>query len=86
VAALRSAVDDDQTETDVRDAFLALDLGDIHLHAEPHYEHDQWWVSCSACGAQWSVVDVEKDGEDGFDFEEVSHGDDHCADNHKEEE
>lgn len=38
------------------------------------FEHGQWWVTCWNCGAAWSVVDAEP-GIDGFDFEEVSHGD-----------
>lgn len=38
---------------------------------EAFFEHDAWWVQCK-CGAQWSVVDVAPVG---FDFEQVSEGD-----------
>lgn len=44
------------------------------------FEHGQWWLGCSVCGCQWSVVDAEGgQSVDGFDFEEVSEGDGFCA-------
>ncbi len=52
------------------------------LQSEGHrptvdFEHGQWWVSCSDCGGQWSVVDQQGGGDvDGFGFEQVTEGDD----------
>ena len=44
-----------------------------------YFEHDQWWVECLDCGAQWSVNDAEDIyGEFYFEFEQVSEGDDFC--------
>lgn len=37
-------------------------------------EHGQLWVTCSACGAQYSVANTSS----GIDFEEVSYGDESC--------
>lgn len=42
-----------------------------HDLVTPVFEHGQWWVTCD-CGAQWSVNDCTPGG---FDFEEVSTGD-----------
>jgi len=40
-----------------------------------HFEHGQWWVSLRN-GAAYSVVDAEGGpAMDGFDFEQVSQGD-----------
>jgi len=36
------------------------------------YEHGQWWVESPKTFAQWSVVETS----DGFDFEEVTRGED----------
>lgn len=38
------------------------------------YEHGQWWVEHKPTGAQWSVNDLERDGEDKFCFEQVTLG------------
>ena len=38
------------------------------------FEHGQWWVTRLTTGAQWSVVDCEKDGIPYLDFEQVSRG------------
>jgi hypothetical protein len=44
-----------------------------------HFEHGQWWVTCPACGAQWSVCDATGGRSvGGFDFEQVTEGDDYC--------
>lgn len=40
------------------------------------FEHGQWWVTELGTGAQWSVVDCQKDGIDYLDFEQVTQGDD----------
>lgn len=40
------------------------------------FEHGQWWITESN-GAQYSVVDATGPGSfDGFDFEQVTQGDD----------
>lgn len=36
------------------------------------FEHGQWWVTRLGDGAQWSVVDCQKDGANYLDFEQVS--------------
>lgn len=42
---------------------------------ETTYEHGQWWITRPATGAQWSVVDASGGRSvDGFDFEQVSEG------------
>ncbi len=41
------------------------------------FEHGQWWITHRPTGAQWSVVDAEGGASvDGFDFEQVSYGED----------
>lgn len=41
------------------------------------FEHGQWWVTHLVTGAQWSVHDcADLQGEDTFDFEQVTCGDD----------
>jgi hypothetical protein len=47
-----------------------------HESVVPVYEHGQWWVTCNACGALWSVVDVA--GAQGLDLEQIDNGDDSC--------
>ena len=51
-------------------------------HYEPnlrsHFEHGQWWIQDTPSGASWSVNDAEKNGEDYYDFELVSEGDEDC--------
>jgi hypothetical protein len=40
------------------------------------FEHGQWWITDLDSGAQWSVVDAEGGNSiDGFDFEQVTQGD-----------
>ena len=40
-----------------------------------HFEHGQWWVIKIYTGAAYSVVDAEGGASvDGFDFEQVSAG------------
>lgn len=49
-----------------------------HLHvrrAWSHFEHGQWWITLPS-GAAYSVCDAEGIGTtDGFEFEEVTAGD-----------
>lgn len=41
------------------------------------FEHGQWWVIDLDSGATWSVVDAEGGrAYDGFDFEQISYGED----------
>ena len=39
------------------------------------FEHGQWWIQDIPSGASWSVNDAEENGEDYYDFELVSGGD-----------
>lgn len=51
-------------------------VGDVNVD----FEHGQWWVTEILTGAQWSVVDVEgPNTSDGFDFEQVSLGEEDCS-------
>jgi hypothetical protein len=43
-----------------------------------HFEHGQWWIQDTPSGASWSVNDAEENGEDYYDFELVSDGDEDC--------
>lgn len=45
-------------------------------HISLDFEHGQWWVTNTQTSAAWSVVDAEGGSAiDGFDFEQVSLGD-----------
>jgi hypothetical protein len=52
-------------------------VGDLYRHENvtTFFEHGQWWASCGACGASWSIVDCN---EDELDLEEVAAGDESC--------
>jgi hypothetical protein len=52
----------------------------IHKELTTVFEHGQWWVQCVICGAAWSVVDCQTDGDDAIGFEQVSEGDGFCLD------
>ena len=45
-----------------------------HEGLNAHFEHGQWWLMCSACGASWSVVDVNDD----IGLERIDTGDESC--------
>jgi hypothetical protein len=48
---------------------------------EEFEEHGGKWLSCVACGAQWSIVECQSAaGEDYQDLEQVAEGDGYCAD------
>jgi ribosomal protein S27E len=70
---LQSTIDSPEIETRVQSAHMA-----IVAHSHPCFtvfEHGQWWVTCNACGAAWSCVDASGGPSvDGFDFEQVSEG------------
>lgn len=43
----------------------------FHRRAEAHFEHGHWWAIDRRSGAMYDAVDTN----DGFDFEQVSEGD-----------
>lgn len=47
-----------------------------HENVTACYEHGQWWATCNACGAWWSIVDCN---EDELDLEEIDAGDESCT-------
>ena len=51
---------------------------EFHLDVERVYEHEQDWLVCRACGAQWA--------DHGRYAELVTEGDGHCEDSIREEE
>lgn len=58
-----------------RAALIALRADAVSLNTV--FEHGQWWIVNRFTGAQWSVVDAEGGPAiDGFDFEQVTFGDD----------
>lgn len=56
-------------------SLAAKRLNRIHHHLTTAFEHGQWWVLCSDCGASWSVVDAEPGP---LDFERIDTGDESC--------
>jgi hypothetical protein len=72
---LKSSINKPKVSEAVTAAFLAL--GTAHgLNAKPVFEHGQWWMNCSKCGAQFSAHDANTST--GFGFELVTYGDDYC--------
>jgi hypothetical protein len=55
-------------------ALLSDPLAAAHEAAVALFEHGQWWLTCGACGAIWSVVDTNN----GMDLEEVEPGNESC--------
>ena len=84
---LRSEVNTPENERAIMEA--ARNDGDTMHHdsLNSFFEHDQWWVSCAACGAAWSVNDYIRLPErtERLGFEEVSHGDESCLRDDKTE-
>jgi len=73
---LKSETNTPRMEKLIGDAF---DIKFPHLKGDCNvdFEHGQWWVHHIFSGAAWSVVDAEGPGSIyGFDFEQVSEGDD----------
>jgi len=69
---LPSETDSPETERAVLQDFRGSSAAHHWEHGpEAVFEHGRWWVNCS-CGAQWSAVDTSR----GFEFEQVSEGDD----------
>jgi hypothetical protein len=79
---LKTETNTPEMENRISAAFEDSTLYAIHTVFSLAFEHGQWWASCAACGAQWSVVD-EKPGINGLGFEKVTEGDE---DGHAEEE
>jgi hypothetical protein len=76
----------EQNTTEMQERIL--DAAKVHGTTYTHgffsadFEHGQWWLTCGSCGAQWSVCDaVDGPAVDGFDFEEVTQGDEEGHDN-----
>jgi hypothetical protein len=79
---LRSETNTLEVKEDIRADFEGSEFyrGDADDGAHDYdydFEHGQWFVTELRTGRQWSVVDCETAlGEEYFDFEEVSCGDD----------
>lgn len=59
----------DEIEQDAREV-----LGRHNVRS--FFEHGQWWVEDTETGAQWAVNDAETaTGEESFDYEQVTQGD-----------
>ncbi len=74
---LRCEIQTAEVEAEI---FSALDKCYItvnHNRLSCDFEHGQWFVTCLHCGSQWSVNDCDP-GIDGFDFEQISDGDESC--------
>ena len=57
--------------------------GDLDPHVlNADFEHEQWWLTCLDCGAQWSVCDQQPSVLDRspFCFEQITDGDGCCED------
>ena len=53
-------------------AMQDLNVSDIQVD----FEHGQWFVTQLSTGAQWSVHDAESNGNEYFEFDQISEGDD----------
>ncbi len=74
-----------KTETNTPEVALDIEVAAEVALEPPHkrlsvdFEHGQHWVTCLDCGAQWGAHDSETySGTQGFDFEQVSNGDQSC--------
>lgn len=74
MSALLCEANTPKVERIIRGAFEDSDEAKAHEDKpfETDFEHGQWFVTCRACGAQWSVNDAEPGP---FDFEEITAGD-----------
>ena len=54
------------------DAVFRSDMGIRDIQVD--FEHGQWFVTQLSTGAQWSVNDAVVNGEETFDFEQISEG------------
>ncbi len=63
-----------EIETEILAAFdLVLEE---HEDIETVFEHGQWHITCTICGAQWSVNDANT--KSGYCFEVITEGDEVC--------
>lgn len=76
MATRRPKLRTEQNTVDMRFNVLALETEDgrEHERLDAHFEDGQWWLVCSACGASWSVVDVNND----IGLERIDEGDESC--------
>jgi hypothetical protein len=73
---LKTETDTPEMEKRIGDAFDAR-FPNLRGNCNVDFEHGQWWVTHILSGAQWSVVDASGGSSvNGFDFEQVTEGDD----------
>lgn len=84
MAKLKTETNTARMKARIEAAFRATN-NDHHENPETVFEHGQHYINCTACGAQWSVVDAVP-GIDGFDFEIITVGDESCHQMETEEE
>lgn len=70
--ALRTEINSPRIERDIREVWIDSREGGEHGAVQLDFEHGQWWVTCLACGAQYSVCDAAPGD---FCFEQISIGD-----------
>jgi non-ribosomal peptide synthetase component F len=76
---LKCETDTTEMEVEILAHADASDELSHHGMTSADFEHGQWFLTCTRCGAQWSVNDfVSIKGDEGFSFEEVSRGDGFC--------
>ena len=79
VVALRSTENDSDIKAEILGAFMdSPQAGDLDIEkTEAFFEHGQWFIKCQLAEGSdrdevsFSVVDVDINGEDRFDFEEL---------------
>ena len=77
--ALKCETNAVEIETEILAHADAEDALVQHGPIDADFEHGSWFLTCIACGGQWSVNDaVSIKGDEGFSFEEVSAGDGFC--------
>lgn len=76
---LQSERDTEGVRLAVVDLIEHADETSGHENCNPAFEHGHWWAICSACGASWSVIDIEANRQ-GFslDLERIDVGDESC--------
>src|SRR5208283_6081005 len=79
---LKSGQNTPEVEAEVAQLAQTHPLTEVHENCNPAYEHDQWWIICSPCGASWAVEDATGgQSYNGLDLEEVDAGDGSCQEN-----
>lgn len=86
MSTLKSSQNTAARETEIRDLFCGWQY-EGHENMSPVFEHGQWWIVCSPCGASWSVCDAEGPGTvNGYCLEQIDQGDESCLENTLERE